>query len=399
MAIFKKIKDIIQGAPSQSGYEDADKEAFIADSFSFQVEREMKESGEKGGTEDINIGVGGLQEASSSKAMDPASPALSETAEDEPATDYLKFKMENTLVTSWSTAGSPDEETPVEDFALDYEKVKFEYSEQDEPGAGEPAHDDWEADSGDAAATSHDKWSDLATFGQSLHPPGSGAAVGDGSGEADELVQKVQPETAHEFYIKTEGATQGPSQEGGAPAGDADQLSATPEEPAAPAAQGDHDTNELEHVSFTYRKVEVGQDGAPDDLTGDPGDPEAYGDITLKKGYIDNSPLWPTQAADDDADEAAAPPEEPANDLPEGEDFASEGSEFGSAAGGLKTIVSAQTDYNPSTDDDDAPNSLIADIGQTKSGEMSPLGTGPGTDPDDVGFDGIDGEASDELDL
>ncbi|HEX6218426.1 MAG TPA: hypothetical protein VFZ35_04050 [Sphingomicrobium sp.] len=36
---------------------------FVADSFSFGVEREMKESGEKGGTEDINIGVGELQEA------------------------------------------------------------------------------------------------------------------------------------------------------------------------------------------------------------------------------------------------------------------------------------------------------------------------------------------------
>ena len=33
-----------------------------ADSYSFGVEREMKESGEKGGTEDINIGIGELQE-------------------------------------------------------------------------------------------------------------------------------------------------------------------------------------------------------------------------------------------------------------------------------------------------------------------------------------------------
>ncbi len=33
-----------------------------ADSFSFSVEREMKESGEKGGTEDMNIGIGELQE-------------------------------------------------------------------------------------------------------------------------------------------------------------------------------------------------------------------------------------------------------------------------------------------------------------------------------------------------
>lgn len=37
-------------------------EWFVADSFAFGVEREMKESGEKGGTTDINIGVGELQE-------------------------------------------------------------------------------------------------------------------------------------------------------------------------------------------------------------------------------------------------------------------------------------------------------------------------------------------------
>jgi hypothetical protein len=42
-----------------------DSKWFVADSFSFGVEREMKESGEKGGTEDINIGVGELQEAGS----------------------------------------------------------------------------------------------------------------------------------------------------------------------------------------------------------------------------------------------------------------------------------------------------------------------------------------------
>ena len=39
------------------------KDYFVADSFSFGVEREMKESGEKGGTADINIGVGELHDA------------------------------------------------------------------------------------------------------------------------------------------------------------------------------------------------------------------------------------------------------------------------------------------------------------------------------------------------
>jgi hypothetical protein len=50
------------------------------DSFSFGVEREMKESGEKGGTGDINIGVGELQECTISKSMDSTSPTLAQYA-------------------------------------------------------------------------------------------------------------------------------------------------------------------------------------------------------------------------------------------------------------------------------------------------------------------------------
>jgi Type VI secretion system effector, Hcp len=53
---------------------------FVADSFGFGVEREMKESGEKGGTEDINIGVGELQECTISKTMDRASTTLAQFA-------------------------------------------------------------------------------------------------------------------------------------------------------------------------------------------------------------------------------------------------------------------------------------------------------------------------------
>ena len=53
---------------------------FVADSFSFGEEREMKESGEKGGTADINIGVGELQECTVSKSMDRASAKLAQYA-------------------------------------------------------------------------------------------------------------------------------------------------------------------------------------------------------------------------------------------------------------------------------------------------------------------------------
>jgi len=56
------------------GYDTGD--WFVADGFSFGVEREMKESGEKGGTEDINIGVGEPKECTIRKRIDRASTLL-----------------------------------------------------------------------------------------------------------------------------------------------------------------------------------------------------------------------------------------------------------------------------------------------------------------------------------
>lgn len=94
-AIFVKIPPI-RGEVTSEGYNDAD--YFVADSFSFGVEREMKESGEKGGTEDINIGVGELQECTISKSMDVTSMSLaqyaingnsSDTAEGQTGSDLL----------------------------------------------------------------------------------------------------------------------------------------------------------------------------------------------------------------------------------------------------------------------------------------------------------------------
>lgn len=70
--------DVEPDGQADAGY-DAGK-YFVADSFSFGVEREMKESGEKGGTADINIGVGELQECTISKSMDTASAKLAQAA-------------------------------------------------------------------------------------------------------------------------------------------------------------------------------------------------------------------------------------------------------------------------------------------------------------------------------
>lgn len=64
----------------KTGSRGANDKWFIADSFGFGVEREMKESGERGGTEDINIGVGELQEATVSKSMDRTSTNLAQHA-------------------------------------------------------------------------------------------------------------------------------------------------------------------------------------------------------------------------------------------------------------------------------------------------------------------------------
>jgi len=120
MPILVKIDGLDgHGDSKLDGYDKGD--WFIADSFSFGIEREMKESGEKGGTQDINIGVGELQECTISKSMDSASALLAQyavngnstggaqfdfvqTGGDEPFV-YLRYKLDRCFVKSWSTGG------------------------------------------------------------------------------------------------------------------------------------------------------------------------------------------------------------------------------------------------------------------------------------------------------
>ena len=124
-----------------------------ADSYSFGVEREMKESGEKGGTADINIGVGELQECTISKSMDSASTQLAQfaingnspgqaeiefvevagdrTADTDPETRDLAFaelddeaseyKLDSCSVKSWSISGDADDR-PTEEVAFYYNR-------------------------------------------------------------------------------------------------------------------------------------------------------------------------------------------------------------------------------------------------------------------------------------
>ena len=132
--IYVKVPNL-KGDVTTKGYEGY----FEVDSFSFGVEREMKESGEKGGTEDINIGVGELQECIITKPVDSASADLAQfaingnslgTAEIEfvevggngEASTYLKYKLDRAFVKSWSTSGDADDR-PTEEVAFYYNDI------------------------------------------------------------------------------------------------------------------------------------------------------------------------------------------------------------------------------------------------------------------------------------
>lgn len=139
--IFVKIPGMGDSSIRTEGYNTG--EWFVADSFSFGVEREMKESGEKGGTEDINIGVGELQECTISKSMDMSSAQLAQFAingnspgqaeidfveigSDGKPMMYLKYKLDRAFVKSWSTSGDADDR-PTEEVAFYYNKIAFQY--------------------------------------------------------------------------------------------------------------------------------------------------------------------------------------------------------------------------------------------------------------------------------
>src|ERR1043165_4246056 len=141
MAIYVKIPGV-GGDVQVDGYKDC----FVADSFSFGVEREMKESGEKGGTQDINIGVGELQECSISKSVDVTSTKLAQFAingnslgsaridfveiggggtEGKPKC-YMRYVLDRVFVKSWTTSGDADDR-PTEEVAFYYNKIAFHY--------------------------------------------------------------------------------------------------------------------------------------------------------------------------------------------------------------------------------------------------------------------------------
>lgn len=156
-AIFVKI----EGVSGDVMGPDGEVNWFIADSFSFGVEREMKESGEKGGTEDINIGVGELQECTISKSMDSASGPLAQFAINGNSggqadvcfssgidasgvpTCYLVYKLDRAFVKSWSTSGDADDR-PTEEVAFYYNKIAFAYQSLSDSGELNQGTMSWE---------------------------------------------------------------------------------------------------------------------------------------------------------------------------------------------------------------------------------------------------------------
>ena len=131
---------LIKGAKGKTeikGYEDW----FSLNSFSFNVERELKDTS-KAGSADVNLGVADMQECSMSKNMDAASISLAKfgisgascgTAEvkflqtfGEKNVCYLQFKMDNAFVKSWSVSGDADDR-PTEEITLWYNKIAFIY--------------------------------------------------------------------------------------------------------------------------------------------------------------------------------------------------------------------------------------------------------------------------------
>lgn len=138
--------DGIKGDCNINGFNDAANPYFTAESFSFGIERELADSG-KGGTADINLGIGELQECTISKSMDSASAYLARkaisgssckeadicfveaiTKDDNTLHNvcYLHYKLDNVFIKSWSTSGDADDR-PTEDVALWYNKIAFVY--------------------------------------------------------------------------------------------------------------------------------------------------------------------------------------------------------------------------------------------------------------------------------
>lgn len=143
-AAFMKLGDI-KGEATDNQHKDW----IIIDSFSCGIEN-MDKKFEKGGKKDRKTSVGELQECTISKSMDSASAQLAQfsingnspgTAEihfvetagtDGKSVTYLKYKLDEASIKSWSISGDADDR-PTEEVAFYYNKIAFAYTPNGEP--------------------------------------------------------------------------------------------------------------------------------------------------------------------------------------------------------------------------------------------------------------------------
>ena len=133
---------VIQGDSKIEGYNNW----VQVESISFGVEREMKESGEKGGTQDINIGVGELSPIELTKSFDKATLPLMQMAVNGNAVasemsihflrvlrkpyPYLEVRLIRPFVKNYQISGS-EGDNPEESFELYYNGIELTYKNSD----------------------------------------------------------------------------------------------------------------------------------------------------------------------------------------------------------------------------------------------------------------------------
>lgn len=120
------------GGAATAGYDNG--KYFVADSFSFGVEREMKESGEKSGSGELKMSLKKGFEGRDDlyRYFESKEPIAELTIATEGRTAdgrvcYLKYKLDRCFVKSWSVSGDADDR-PTEEVAFYYNKIASSYS-------------------------------------------------------------------------------------------------------------------------------------------------------------------------------------------------------------------------------------------------------------------------------
>ncbi|NNM03222.1 MAG: HYR domain-containing protein, partial [Nitrosopumilus sp.] len=118
------------------------KDQIVVGSLGFEIDRIISESG-KGGTGDINIGIGEISEISMAKQLDLASSDIFKnsvsgnsigdvkisllTSTDEKPIVYLEYILHNSFVKDWQTSSNSDDR-PDEEFSLFFNKIEATYT-------------------------------------------------------------------------------------------------------------------------------------------------------------------------------------------------------------------------------------------------------------------------------